>query len=109
YALYREEFMAQINIRVTDEQKALINKLAKENEKSISAYIIDKICIESVYQNDSKRIDETKKDDEGLILLLMKQLEQKDMQIEQLHKIIYNKDTKLLEYDSKKSWWQFWK
>ncbi|WP_136074796.1 plasmid mobilization protein, partial [Streptococcus pyogenes] len=54
--------MAQINIRVTDEQKALINKLAKENEKSISAYIIDKICIESVYQNDSKRIDETKKD-----------------------------------------------
>ena len=101
--------MAQINIRVTDEQKALINKLAKENEKSISAYIIDKICIESVYQNDSKRIDETKKDDEGLILLLMKQLEQKDIQIEQLHKIIYNKDTKLLEYDSKKSWWQFWK
>ncbi|EPX11524.1 plasmid mobilization protein [Streptococcus agalactiae] len=101
--------MAQINIRVTDEQKALINKLAKENEKSISAYIIDKICIESVYQNDSKRIDETKKDDEGFILLLMKQLEQKDMQIEQLHKIIYNKDTKLLEYDSKKSWWQFWK
>ncbi|HER1394011.1 TPA: DUF1778 domain-containing protein [Streptococcus pyogenes] len=101
--------MAQINIRVTDEQKDLINKLAKENEKSISAYIIDKICIESVYQNDSKRIDETKKDDEGLILLLMKQLEQKDMQIEQLHKIIYNKDTKLLEYDSKKSWWQFWK
>ncbi|RRA89310.1 DUF1778 domain-containing protein, partial [Streptococcus agalactiae] len=99
--------MAQINIRVTDEQKALINKLAKENEKSISAYIIDKICIESVYQNDSKRIDETKKDDEGFILLLMKQLEQKDMQIEQLHKIIYNKDTKLLEYDSKKSWWQF--
>ncbi len=31
------------------------------------------------------------------------------LQIEQLHKIIYNKDTKLLEYDSKKSWWQFWK
>ncbi|RRA88947.1 DUF1778 domain-containing protein [Streptococcus agalactiae] len=59
--------MAQINIRATDEQKALINKLAKENEKSISAYIIDKICIESVYQNDSKRIDETKKDDEGFI------------------------------------------
>lgn len=101
--------MAQINIRVTDEQKALINKLAKENEKSISAYIIDKICIESVYQNDSKRIDETKNVDEELVSLLMKQIEQKDIQIEQLHKIIYNKDTKLLEYDSKKSWWQFWK
>ncbi len=101
--------MAQINIRVTDEQKALINKLAKENEKSISAYIIDKICIEPVYQNDSKRIDDTKKFDEELVSLLMNQLEQKDLQIEQLHKIIYNKDTKLLEYDSKKSWWQFWK
>lgn len=101
--------MAQINIRVTDEQKALINKLAKENEKSISAYIIDKICIEPVYQNDSKRIDDTKKFDEELVSLLMKQVEQKDLQIEQLHKIIYNKDTKLLEYDSKKSWWQFWK
>ena len=101
--------MAQINIRVTDEQKALINKLAKENEKSISAYIIDKVCIESVYQNDSKRIDETKNVDKELVSLLMKQIEQKDIQIEQLHKIIYNKDTKLLEYDSKKSWWQFWK
>ena len=107
--MYREEFMAQINIRVTDDQKVLINKLAKENKKSISAYIIDKICIESVYQNDSKRIDETKKVDEELVSLLMKQVEQKDIQIEQLHKIIYNKDTKLLEYDSKKLWWQSWK
>ncbi|WP_375708937.1 hypothetical protein PJ261_02190 [Streptococcus dysgalactiae] len=40
---------------------------------------------------------------------LQKQLEQKDIQIDQLHKIIYNKDTKLLEYDTKKSWWHFWK
>lgn len=101
--------MAQINIRVTDEQKTLINRLAEENEKTMSAYIIDKICIEPVYQDDSKRIDETKKVDEELVSLLMKQVEQKDIQIEQLHKIIYNKDTKLLEYDSKKSWWQFWK
>ena len=53
--------MAQINIRVTDEQKALINKLAKENNKTISAYIIDKVCIESVYQDDSKRIEEDNK------------------------------------------------
>lgn len=100
--------MAQINIRVTDEQKALINKLAKENEKSISAYIIDKICIESVYQNDNKRIEEDNKPNEELVSLLIKQIEQKDIQIEQLHKIIYNKDTKLLEYDSKKTWWKFW-
>ncbi|MFZ7334553.1 plasmid mobilization protein [Streptococcus pluranimalium] len=100
--------MAQINIRVTDEQKALINKLAKENEKSISAYIIDKICIESVYQDDSERIEEDNKPNEELVSLLIKQIEQKDIQIEQLHKIIYNKDTKLLEYDSKKTWWKFW-
>ncbi len=101
--------MAQINIRVTDEQKALINKLARENKKTVSAYIIDKVCIESVYQNDSECIDGTKKLDEELVSLLMKQVEQKDIQIEQLHKIIYNKDTRLLEYDSKKSWWHFWK
>lgn len=107
--MYREELMAQINIRVTDEQKELINRLAKESDKTISAYIINKICIESVYQDDSKRIEEDKEPNDELVLLLMKQLEQKDMQIEQLHKIIYNKDTKLLEYDSKKFWWQFWK
>lgn len=101
--------MAQINIRVTDEQKALINKLAKENNKTISAYIIDKVCIESVYQDDSKRIEEDNKYNDEFVLFLKNQLEQKDIQIEQLHKIIYNKDTKLLEYDSKKSWWQFWK
>lgn len=107
--MYREELMAQINIRVTDEQKELINRLAKESDKTISAYIINKVCIESVYQYDSKRIEEDKEPNDELVLLLMKQLEQKDMQIEQLHKIIYNKDTKLLEYDSKKFWWQFWK
>lgn len=107
--MYRGEFMAQINIRVTDEQKALINKLAKENNKTISAYIIDKVCIESVYQDDSKRIEEDNKYNDEFVLFLKNQLEQKDIQIEQLHKIIYNKDTKLLEYDSKKSWWQFWK
>lgn len=107
--MYREELMAQINIRVTDEQKELINRLAKESDKTISAYIINKVCIESVYQDDSKRIEEDKELNDELVLLLMKQLEQKDMQIEQLHKIIYNKDTKLLEYDSKKFWWQFWK
>lgn len=101
--------MAQINIRVTDEQKDLINRLAKENDKTISAYIIDKVCIESVYQDESKRIEEDEKPNDELVSLLMNQLEQKDLQIEQLHKIIYNKDTKLLEYDSKKSWWQFWK
>ncbi|RLV15627.1 plasmid mobilization protein [Streptococcus iniae] len=101
--------MAQINIRVTDEQKALINKLAKENNKTISAYIIDKVCIESVYQDDSKRIEEDNKYNDEFVLFLKNQLEQKDIQIEQLHKIIYNKDTKLLEYDSKKSWWKFWK
>ncbi len=101
--------MAQINIRVTDKQKELINRLAKENDKTISAYIIDKVCIESVYQNDSKRIEEEDKPNKEFVSLLMNQLEQKDLQIEQLHKIIYNKDTKLLEYDSKKSWWQFWK
>lgn len=107
--MYRGEFMAQINIRVTDEQKALINKLSKENNKTISAYIIDKVCIESVYQDDSKRIEEDNKYNDEFVLFLKNQLEQKDIQIEQLHKIIYNKDTKLLEYDSKKSWWQFWK
>ena len=101
--------MAQINIRVTDKQKELINRLAKENDKTIPAYIIDKVCIESVYQNDSKRIEEEDKPNKEFVSLLMNQLEQKDLQIEQLHKIIYNKDTKLLEYDSKKSWWQFWK
>ncbi|MFZ2464768.1 MAG: DUF1778 domain-containing protein [Caldibacillus thermoamylovorans] len=101
--------MAQINIRVTDEQKDLINRLSKEKGKTISAYIIEKVCIESVYQDDSECIEKGKELNDELVSLLMKQLEQKDTQIEQLHKIIYNKDTKLLEYDSKKSWWKFWK
>ncbi|WP_285011433.1 hypothetical protein [Lactococcus garvieae] len=94
---------------MTDEQEYLINRLAKENDKTISAYIIDKVCIESVYQDESKRIEEDEKPNDELVSLLMKQIEQKDTQIEQLHKIIYNKDIKLLEYDSKKSWWKFWK
>ncbi|ELY5748720.1 DUF1778 domain-containing protein [Streptococcus iniae] len=89
--------MAQINIRVTDEQKSLINSLSKKEGKTISAYILDRVCVESVNQ------------DNDVVSLLKEQLDKKDEQINNLHQIIYNKDTKLLEYDSKKSWWHFWK
>lgn len=46
---------------------------------------------------------------ESNTLHLKEQLDRKDEQIINLQKIIYNKDTKLLEISEKKFWWQFWK
>ncbi len=45
----------------------------------------------------------------SLYKTLIEQLDRKDEQIVNLQKIIYNKDTRLLELTDKKSWCQFWK
>ena len=41
--------------------------------------------------------------------ILKEQLTIKDNQIENLQKIIYNSETKLIELSQKKHWYEFWK
>ena len=65
---------------------------------------------ESAQDHASERIaDNSTRIDDELYKALIEQLDRKDEQIVNLQKIIYNKDTKLLEYSQKKFWWQFWK
>ena len=136
--------MAQINIKLTDEQKQQISDIAKERGISITQLVIssildkekfytDKDGIESIEEGiDRKEIDkevsvENNKEDkensvEDIIYkeyceTLKEQIIQKDKQIDQLHQIIYNKDTLLIETSIEdiendsihKHWWQFWK
>lgn len=105
----------QLNIRLELEQKEKLSELAKADNKTITAYILDKTIFAENMEKEqedtaSARIaDDSNRIDAELYKALIEQLDRKDEQIVNLQKIIYNKDTRLLELTDKKSWCQFWK
>lgn len=118
--------MAQINIKLSDEQKEEIVAIAKGKGVSVTQLVISSILDKEELYTSKEGIDgkensvennEERKEDrveaeayKELCEVLKEQINQKDIQIDQLHKIIYNKDTLLIEYDTeKRHWWQFWK
>lgn len=136
--------MAQINIKLTDDQKQQISDIAKERGISITQLVIssildkeklytDKDGIESIEEGIDRKekdkevsVESNKEDKENSVEeiiykefceTLKEQIIQKDKQIDQLHQIIYNKDTLLIETSIEdiendaihKHWWQFWK
>lgn len=136
--------MAQINIKLTDDQKQQISDIAKERGISITQLVIssildkeklytDKDGIESIEEDIDRKekdkevsVENNKEDKENSVEeiiykefceTLKEQIIQKDKQIDQLHQIIYNKDTLLIETSIEdiendaihKHWWQFWK
>lgn len=124
--------MAQINIKLTEEQKSQIQEIAKEKGLTVTQLVITSILDKEVLYTKNEdfytKVDRIEDDIDGienriendsigieeriykeLYKVLLKQIEQKDTQIDQLHKIIYNKDTLLIEdQQKKKHWWQFW-
>ena len=124
--------MAQINIKLTEEQKSQIQEIAKEKGLTVTQLVITSILYKEVLYTKNEdfytKVDRIEDDIDGienriendtidiensiykeLYEVLLKQIEQKDTQIDQLHKIIYNKDTLLIEdQQKKKHWWQFW-
>lgn len=113
--------MAQINIKLTEEQKSQIQEIAKEKGLTVTQLVITSILDKEVLYTKNEdfytKVDGIEDDIDGienriykeLYEVLLKQIEQKDTQIDQLHKIIYNKDTLLIEdQQKKKHWWQFW-
>ena len=118
--------MAQINIKLSDEQKEEIVAIAKGKGVSVTQLVISSILDKEELYTSKEGIDgkenrvendEERKEDrveaeayKELCEVLKEQINQKDIPIDQLHKIIYNKDTLLIEYDTeKRHWWQFWK
>ena len=113
--------MAQINIKLTEEQKSQIQEIAKEKGLTVTQLVItsilDKEFLYTKNEDFYTKVDRIENDSisiensiyKELYEVLLKQIEQKDTQIDQLHKIIYNKDTLLIEDQKKKKhWWQFW-
>ena len=124
--------MAQINIKLTEEQKSQIQEIAKEKGLTVTQLVITSILDKEVLYTKNEdfytKVNRIEDDIDGienriendtigiensiykeLYEVLLKQIEQKDTQIDQLHKIIYNKDTLLIEDQKKKKhWWQFW-
>ena len=106
--------MPQINIRVTDEQKELITYKAKDSNKSITQYLIDKALDDdtSTVQNaDSNRIIEILNNQ---LTVKDEQIKSKDNQLLNLQQMLYVKENRMLEYEHEKddkqnkSWWKFW-
>ena len=106
--------MPQINIRVTDEQKELITFKAKDSNKSITQYLIDKALDDdtSTVQNaDSNRIIEILNNQ---LAVKDEQIKSKDNQLLNLQQMLYVKENRMLEYEqekdenNKKHWWKFW-
>lgn len=103
-----------ILIRLSQEEKKLINETAEKNNKSTNKFLIDLILnnLDDTKEGNDIRSDiknDTTNDiTNDIIELLKNQLATKDEQIHNLQTIIFNRDAKLIEL-SKKHWWQFWK
>lgn len=102
----------QLNIRLEPEQKEKLAELAKADNKTITAYILDRTIFAETTEKSQENTSSTRIDvdnnriDSELYKALIEQLDRKDEQIINLQRIIYNKDTKLLEYSQKKSFWK---
>jgi len=105
--------MPQINIRVSDEQKELITSKAKDSNKTVTQYLIDK-ALESadstVNQKDSERILDILNNQ---LDIKDEQLKSKDNQILNLQQLLYVKENRLIEHEvnqsnESSSWWKFW-
>ncbi|MFM1590838.1 hypothetical protein [Streptococcus mutans] len=93
----------QIIIRTTKEEKNEIMEESKEKGVSMNEFIKEKL-----FGSSKKDINSDINDsDNDIIDILREQVSIKDEQIKELHHLLYNRDTKLLE--SPKHWWQFWK
>ena len=106
--------MPQINIRVTDEQKELITFKAKDSNKSITQYLIDKALDDdtsNVQNADSNRIIEILNNQ---LAVKDEQIKSKDSQLLNLQQMLYVKENRMLEYEQEKDdkenkrWWKFW-
>lgn len=116
YQTYRKGVlnMPQINIRVTDEQKELITSKAKDSNKSITQYLIDKALDDdasNVHNTDSNRIVEILNNQ---LAVKDEQIKSKDNQLLNLQQMLYVKENRMIEYEqekdenSKNHWWKFW-
>lgn len=106
--------MPQINIRVTDEQKELITSKAKDSNKSITQYLIDKALDDdasNVQNADSNRIIEILNNQ---LAVKDEQIKSKDNQLLNLQQMLYVKENRMLEHEQEKDennnkrWWKFW-
>lgn len=119
----------QISVRVSKEQKEKLVDLAKNENKTITQYIIDRCIVEDIYTDASnvddasnrvetvlqEQIEQIRADFETERSFYVSQIEQKDKQIAEMLEINNNQlqligaltiknETLLLE--TKKNWWQ---
>ena len=113
----------QISVRVSKEQKEKLVELAKNENKTITQYIVDRCIVEDSYTDASNRvaevlheqIEQIRADFETERSFYVSQIEQKDKQIAEMLETNNNQlqligaltiknETLLLE--TKQSWWK---
>lgn len=100
----------QLNIRITTDQKKQLMERAKNEQKTVTTYILDKTLFEEKEVDNpasSYVAEEDQRIDKELYEALIKQLDRKDEQIINLQKIIYNKEMKLIDTTPKKTIWDW--
>lgn len=126
-----ENMSVQISMRVSKEQKERLVELSKQQNKSLTQYVLDRCIIEDVDTNiddtthSSARIEkmlqdqieQLREDFERERAQLVDQIDQKDKQIADMIEtsnsqlqligaLTVRNETLLLEH--KKKWWKFW-
>lgn len=121
----------QISMRVSKEQKEKLVEIAKQQNKSLTQYVLDRCIIEDVYTNVDgsthssirvekmlqDQIEQLREDFERERTQLVDQIDQKDKQIADMIEtsnsqlqligaLTVRNETLLLEH--KKKWWKFW-
>ena len=124
-----EKMSVQISVRVSKEQKEKLVELAKNENKTITQYIVDRCIVEDSYTESSsvddasnrvaevlhEQIEQIRSDFETERSFYVSQIEQKDKQIAEMLETNNNQlqligaltiknETLLLE--TKQSWWQ---
>ena len=91
--------MAQINIKLTDEQKEEISRIAKEKGVSITQLVINSILNKEQFYTDNEDIERKENS-----------IENTENNLDNSKENLLYKDTLLIEQDTRtKHWWEFWK
>lgn len=103
----------KVTVRLTEEEKNAVIKMAKEENKSVQNFIYDRIMPAQYQQNAGVKNDELAEE-------LKRQLQKREEEIQKLHQLIDQSQKLLLNEQNKnqlllpekieqKKWWKIWK
>lgn len=122
-----EQKQKNLNLRLSESEKADLEKRAKSADKKLSEYVRSVLFADESQSDTKEKQSETveSQQDDNVIQVLNERISDLKAEIERTEEkysnlntlfqnqqmVLMAKENRLLEleHDSKKSWWQFWK